>query len=186
MASSKRRPGRATLIVASVLALALGLAAVAVADTFTGSSGPDTINATDGDDTITTGRGNDTVNAGLGSDSVSLGAGTDLADASTPINPFGANTFAECLNDDDTVSGQGGPDTLFGGVSDRCIEFTPASDHDTLNGAGGADTIDVTDDSDDMFGDPRGSDVANGGRGNDTCDGDATDVFISCETVNIP
>jgi Ca2+-binding RTX toxin-like protein len=186
MSHSRRRAGRPALLIASTVVLVFGLATVALADTFTGTSGPDTISGTDGNDTITSGRGNDNVFAGVGSDSVSLGAGADSADASLPIHPFGNNLFAECQNDDDTVSGQGGPDTLDGGVSFRCFELNAeSSDHDSLNGAGGADTINVIDSPSDPFdSDGAGSDVANGGRGNDICRGDFDDVFLSCEHIN--
>jgi Ca2+-binding RTX toxin-like protein len=188
MSCSRRRAGGPALVIASVVALALGLATVAVAATFTGTSGPDQISATDENDTISTGRGNDTVFAGLGSDSVSLGAGADLADVSSPVEALFLNPDAleHCRNDDDTANGQGGSDNLRGGVNHDCQEFADAAtvDHDTLNGSGGADTIDVKD----AFGCcseiNTGSDVANGGRGNDTCYGDQNDQFISCEHVN--
>jgi Ca2+-binding RTX toxin-like protein len=165
---------RATVIVAS-MALVLGLAAVALGDTFTGTTGPDTINATDEPDVISTGFGNDTVNAGFGNDTVNTASGADFVDAGTDSAEFPRD--ARCPTappEDDSVRGGGGPDSLVGGVGDDCF----LEDHDTLKGEGGADSIDVTD------GVEKGSDTASGGRGNDTCYGDANDVFLSCEHVN--
>jgi Ca2+-binding RTX toxin-like protein len=173
-----KRRGRPAVIVASVVALALGLAAVAVAATITGTAGPDTIHGTDEADTITSGRGNDDVFAHFGDDVVHAGAGADFVDAGTSSEDGDAICFFDTA-DDDEVNGAGGPDDLVGGDLCGAVGDPAAGDSDVLSGSGGADRIDVHDQVD------EGADTANGGRGNDTCIGDADDTFLSCETIQV-
>jgi hypothetical protein len=69
----------------------------------------------------------------------------------------------------DIIYGMRGADTIYAN------RF--GADADTLYGGRGSDYLDA-DDGD-------GRDTLNGGLGVDTCNGDATDTFISCEHVLI-
>ena len=71
-------------------------------------------------------------------------------------------------NQNDTIDGKGGPDTL------RAQSFT--SDADSLDGGTGVDTLNAED------GDKR--DTLDGGTGDlDKCTGDPLDTYENCEIV---
>ncbi len=73
--------------------------------------------------------------------------------------------------------GDGVPDSIYGQARNDYINarsFT--NDEDELFGREGNDTLDARDND--------GLDTLNGGKGTDTCYGDAGDTFVSCEAIN--
>jgi len=71
-------------------------------------------------------------------------------------------------NQNDTIDGRGGPDTL------RAQQFP--FDEDNLDGGTGVDTLNASD------GDQ--SDTLDGGKSFDTCKGDPLDTYKNCERTN--
>lgn len=133
-------------------------------DVLTGDGSANTFFGQDGDDLINGRGGNDTLDGGLGTDTVSyanaagsvvvnLASGTATgADGNDTLVNF-ENVAGGAFND--TLSGDGGANTLAGG-----------SDHDSLNGRGGNDTLQGGDGNDSITG-GAGDDVIDGGAGFD-------------------
>ena len=80
--------------------------------------------------------------------------------------------------------------------TDRSDELFESNRGDLIDGHAGADDIDASrfqEDTDKVHGNKGGDfidvgdgdsrDTANGGKGEDTCDGDLGDTFISCENI---
>ena len=172
--------GTTTAAVAVNLATgtASGFSSIAGIENATGGSGNDALTGDAGGNALSGGAGDDTLSGGLGNDVLNGGAGIDTASyaeesdaifvdlaagtarrgsAAAPIE----DTLAAIENvtggsGGDTLSGNGGANTLDGGAG-----------NDTLLGAGGADTLLGGLGDDTLVGD-AGNDIVNGGLGNDT------------------
>ncbi|THD84247.1 tandem-95 repeat protein [Aliigemmobacter aestuarii] len=134
-------------------------------DTVDAGAGDDLVDTGEGDDTVGGGRGNDTIATGDGNDLVYGGAGEDVIDTSGGVplpnrdypGLYPADTAP--TDDEDTVYGSGGSDTI-----------TTGDDNDVIFGGGGGDLIDGGIDDDTIFG-GTGSDTIIGGEGADVIDG---------------
>jgi len=103
-----------------------------------------------------------------------------FATAAYAVNKQCAKSPCEGTSSRDTLYERGGDgvdDNISGLQRNDYINARSFTDDvDELFGNSGDDTLDARD------GD--GFDTLNGGRGNDTCYGDAGDEFVSCETIN--
>ncbi len=113
--------------------------------------GNDTIRSGNGDDFIFSGRGNNTVDAGAGDDVTVAGRGDDAVDAGA------GDDVALAGRGDDTVSGGDGEDKLFGQRGDDTLVGNKGDDR--VFGQRGDDTL--------VWNNGDGSDLFNGGRGDD-------------------
>jgi CSLREA domain-containing protein len=171
------------------------------ADVILGSPGFDAIDPLGGDDKVCAGGGDDNVverpgggsdavDGGSGSDTLALGNGTgspagtiDLAAGHASI-PSGTGTAVDLTSIEnasgsvqgDTLTGDGGPNTLDGGIGD-----------DTITGGGGVDTLLGGDDNDHLFARDGIGDTVDCGPG--TADSAQTDrltldLVSGCETLD--
>ena len=115
-------------------------------DTLTGGPGRDVLNGGDGHDTLAGGDGNDQLDGGRDNDFVSGGPGDDLLNSSTVDSPLTAPAPYG-----DTLSGETGNDTLYGGV--------------VMSGGDGSDSLFV---SQSRTTDVRSQVEVNGGADRDT------------------
>jgi Ca2+-binding RTX toxin-like protein len=141
-------------------------------DLLAGGAGNDTINGGDDDDTIEGGDGDDTLSGGNGTDTLvyataSSGVTVDLSVATAQsTGGAGSDTISgfEHLAGsayNDTLSGNGGSNTINGGDG-----------VDTISGAGGADTL-YGDAGNDTLNGNSGDDLLYGGDGDDTLNGNS-------------
>ncbi|WP_439142898.1 Hint domain-containing protein [Planktotalea sp.] len=136
-------------------------------DSIEGGIGADTIRGEEGDDTILGGDGDDSLLGFEGSDSVDGGSGDDFINTRTSLGtgapdqgyPGAFTGDSDATNDQDTVDGGIGNDTILTG-----------DDDDSVAGGDGADSIDAGFDDDTVDG-GIGSDTITGGEGNDSLDG---------------
>jgi Ca2+-binding RTX toxin-like protein len=95
-------------------------------DLLIGADGEDTLEGGDGNDTLQAGVGNDTLIAGIGADSLYGGFGRDFMDLGRDGRPDDQGDLAFGGFDQDTITGVGIGDTIFGGGNGG------SSDQDTL------------------------------------------------------
>ncbi|UTW46542.1 CHRD domain-containing protein [bacterium SCSIO 12696] len=141
-------------------------------DTLVGGGGADTLIGGEGDDILRGGGGPDTTDGGEGSDTADF---SDIGSAVTAslvdgeasyAAPSGATVTDTLIsienltgsNNDDSLTGDSGANTLDGGMGD-----------DSLVGGGGADTL-IGGEGDDVLRGGGGADTTDGGEGNDTAD----------------
>jgi Ca2+-binding RTX toxin-like protein len=175
--------------------LVLGLASVAAADVIIGTNGddvdPNNLTGTTGDDLIfalagdddvfadQVPAGNDTIFGGPGHDGIATGTGNDTVYGGSGhdtifgpnllIGPNGADQFFGDSGEDFLKSADAAQvSNLYGGPNDDFL----------LSGTGVGTTF--------IPGDGGGGDTLNGGSGSDVCYGDATDTFVSCESITLP
>ena len=163
-------------------------------DVICGLGGVDIINGLGGNDTIYGGSGNDLINGGADLDTILGGAGGDQMDGSDGFDIIsyatspagvqvtinaGGNTGGHAAGDilagaeavygsnfEDTLTGDGLPNSLFGGGAT-----------DTINGLGGNDSL-LGEGGDDAVNGGLGDDTIYGNGGGDTIDGgDGTDTI---------
>jgi Ca2+-binding RTX toxin-like protein len=159
-------------------------------------SGNDEIYGYAGDDTISAGSGNDTVDGGSGDDLISGGAGADVLSGDTGDDTISGGNGNDTIfggADNDSLSGESGADVIYGGDGDDTI--SGGLGRDTVYGGAGNDTwrADGTDSGTDIVyledGDDTaevgyytpadGSEIIDGGAGNDTIalDAPVVDTF---------
>ena len=127
-------------------------------DDINGDAGPDALFGDGGGDDIIGGADGDTIHGGLGRDYVVGDDGTIVRGAGASD---GTATVGAATSGNDTITGDGDPDVLYGGRG-----------ADTMNGNAGADLMYGGDDGDTMSGDAD-PDTMYGERGNDTMHGNA-------------
>ena len=161
-------------------------------DMLNGGAGVDELNGGEGNDTLTGGAGADVLNGGPGADTISY-AGSDSAvdirlrtghasggDAEGDVFAAVESVIGSAHNDrlagdnrpadadaggDNTLSGGGGDDEIFGGSGDDTLNG--GAGDDTLYGGAGGDTLDGGAGDDALIGGP-GGDSFTGGAGEDT------------------
>lgn len=111
-------------------------------DLLIGADGEDTLEGGDGDDTLQAGVGNDTLIAGTGADSLFGGFGRDFMDLGSDGRPDDQGDLAFGGFDEDTITGVGIGDTVFGGGDGE------SSDQDTLILRPNTRVVDLVTDSD--------------------------------------
>ena len=147
-------------------ALMLALAATAaVAETFTGTSGPDTINGSNQADRISGLAGNDSLNGRLAGDLIYGGDGNDTVTG----QPGNDSLYGSEGNDD--IFNNDGQDEAFGGPGDDSIVAVNDTQVDFINCGPGTDFADIQ--ANDVVDDVRGSDL------------DTTTQLLSCERVRV-
>ena len=103
-----------------------------------------------------------------------------FATAALAVNKQCTNLRCEGTNNRDTLIERGGDgvsDNIYGLQRNDLLDATRFTDDtDNLYGGPGNDTLDARD------GD--GDDTLNGGKGTDSCFGDAGDTFSGCEFIN--
>lgn len=165
-------------------------------DVLAGTDGNDVLLGLGGNDLLSGGNGNDRLQGGPGADRLDGGSGTDQADYSAAATRVAADlsnsstNSGEALGDiyvsiedlngsnfDDTVSGNGGANTISGG-----------NGNDQILGRGGDDWLEGGNGDDTIRG-GTGNDTLIGGRGDDRVTGDAgADIFafvIGDDTMSI-
>lgn len=135
-------------------------------DTITGRSGNDTIDGEAGDDLLIGGTGDNVVVGGTGTDTLTYAAATaavivTLGSPGTPSTGNGISGQNDSIDTVENLIGSSFGDTMTGNA--LANRFTGGSGNDTLSG----------DDGDDVFdegGSSNGSDILNGGLGEDRVD----------------
>ena len=182
--------------------------------TLNGESGNDTLWSGAGDDVLSGGSGNDDLFGGAGADVLSGGTGSNTLDGGDGVDTadysasgvamdidlkydeaqsIGDSSISDELNNienivgsslDDTIRGDSGDNTIWGGEGDDTIKGESGADilyggdgDDTLKGGSGADIL-YGGAGDDTLEGGRGDDYLYGGGGNDTLDGGSGDDII--------
>lgn len=141
-------------------------------DTVFGGAGNDTIRTGDDADLIFGGVGNDDIDGGFDADTIFGGQGTD-----TIVGGEGSDSIEAGLGNDLVYGGLGAgfPDSV---NFDDSFDLRPLNNDDTLFGGQGNDTIFGMDDADVLFG-GVGNDNLDGGIDNDTVQGgQGNDIII--------
>ena len=156
-------------------------------DTLWAGAGDDVLDGGSGDDNLFGGAGDDVLSGGTGSNTLDGGDGIDTADYSAvgvamdidlrddEALSIGDSSVSDDLSNienvvgtslDDTIRGDSGANTLWGGDGD-----------DTLKGGSGADIL-YGGDGDDTLKGGSGADILYGGAGDDTLEGGRGDDYI--------
>jgi len=141
-------------------------------DALNGGAGDDTLNGGEGDDTITGGAGADTITGGPGGDTISYAGSDEAVDIRLRTgHASGGHAEGDTFSTVEHVTGSDHDDRLAG--DNRPAGASTGGDN-TLSGGGGADEI-YGGSGDDALNGGAGGDVLFGGAGNDALDGGAGD-----------
>ena len=144
-------------------------------DTLSGGAGDDTLNGGEGNDTITGGAGADTITGGPGGDTISYAGSDEAVDIRLRSgHASGGHAEGDEFAAVEHVTGSDHDDRLAG--ADRPEDASTGGDN-TLSGGGGADEI-YGGSGDDTLNGGAGDDVLYGGADNDMLTGGAGDDLL--------
>ncbi len=151
---------------------AVSISGLAGDDMIVGSADADTLLGGDGDDVIVGGSGSDSIDGGAGNDFVSF------EDAEEGVSVIVGTHHGEATigPDVDTLSGDAGNDSLFGG--DHADSLDGGVGNDLLEGGTGNDTLSGDAGNDSLFGGNH-TDSLDGGVGNDLLEGGAANDTLN-------